>query len=735
MSDPAPSSPASPAAQSVSHRGLAAIAHLTDSLARASTLDAVYDGALDALQEGLDVERASVLLFDAAGVMSFVAWRGLSDEYRMAVTGHTPWRPDSRNAVPISVPDAYEDESLAPYRATFDAESIRALGFFPLIYNDAVIGKFMLYYRDPHPFSESEVQLAQTIAGQIAFGVARVTAELKLQREHDRLSFLARASEVLSSSLDYQTTLEHVAELVVRELSDWCAIDVREDDSEIRRVAATHRDATHAAAMIRMRSFGVRQQRTDIIRNVVEIGTPMLVRKVDWARVEALYADQPETLAMIRDLGAASYMTVPLIAGGRTFGAITIVSADPSRSFDDRDLELAVELGRRAGYAIDNARLFREAQSANRAKDEFLVTLSHELRTPMTATLGWAAMLRGHDLSAENFRLAVETIDRSTRAQAKLVDDILDVSRIVSGKLELSVASLDVREVVDAAIAAIRPSVTAKNLELRLELSDVPTVAIADSSRLQQVLWNLLSNAVKFTPAAGVLTLTLHPPEDGAVRIDVSDTGVGIPRSFLPHVFERFRQADSGASRIHGGLGLGLAIVKSIVEMHGGTVFVASDGEGRGSKFGITLPLAAPPRAMAASFNEATSPLALSGVAVLIVEDEDDLRHMLSAALQGFGARVTAVRSVAAAVESIEAAAPHVLISDIGIPDVDGQSLMLRIRAHQNDRVREVPAIALTAFVAPEDHERLLASGFNYHLGKPVDPVLVVRTVREAAGR
>jgi signal transduction histidine kinase len=731
MSQPAPSSASPP----VAHPGLAAIARLTDSLGRASTLEAVHDAALDALQEGLAVERASVLLFDSAGVMSFVAWRGLSDAYRSAVNGHTPWRPDSRDVCPICIPDAHADESLASYRPTFDSEGIRALGFFPLVSNDAVIGKFMLYYREPHVFTEHEVQLAQTIAGQIAFGLARVSAELRLKREHERLSFLARASAALSSSLDYQTTLEHVAELVVRELADWCAIDVRDDDGEIRRLVVSHRDAARAAATARMRAFGVRQQRTNVIRNVVEVGQPTLARIVDWPRVEAMYADQPETLATLRELGATSYMTVPLTAGGRSFGAITIVSGDPLHLFDERDLELAVELGRRAGYAIDHARLFREAQSANRAKDEFLVTLSHELRTPMTATLGWATMLRGQDLSPENFRLAVETIDRSTRAQARLVDDILDVSRIVSGKLELSVASLDVREIVDAALAGIRPSVEAKNLELRFEPCAVPIVAVADASRLQQVLGNLLANAVKFTPPGGIITVKLHPSDEDVVQIEVSDTGVGIPHHFLPHVFERFRQADSGASRIHGGLGLGLAIVKSIIEMHGGSVSVASDGENRGSTFTLTLPLAAPTHTASRPIHETTAPLALSGVSVLLVEDEDDTRHMLSAALQGFGARVTAVRSVAAAVDSIEAAVPNVVISDIGMPDIDGYGLMLTIRGHANDQVRALPAIALTAHVAIEDQERVFASGFNYHLGKPVDPLLVVRTVREAAGR
>jgi signal transduction histidine kinase len=724
----------SPAASSsFSNPGLCAIARLTDSLGRATALSGVYDAALDALQEGLDVERSSVLLFDEAGVMSFVASRGISDAYRNAVNGHTPWRADSTDLAPITVRDAYDDESLASYRPVFDAEGIRALGFFPLVYAGAVIGKFMLYYREPHTFSADEIQLAQTIAGQIAFGVARVRAELQLKREHERLSFLAQASSALAASLDYETTLEHVAELVVHHLADWCAIDLREDDGEIRRVAVRHRDDSRKEAVARMSELGVGRQRTDTIRAVIDAGTPMLGRNVDWLRLEATYADDPGTIETLRMLGATSYMTVPLIAGGRSFGAISIVSGDPVHRFNESDLELATELGRRAAYAIDHARLFREAQAANRAKDEFLITLSHELRTPMTSTLGWAAMLRGHDLAPDTFRLAVDTIDRSTRAQAKLIDDILDVSRIVSGKLELAVAPLNVRDVLDLAIDAVRPILTAKDLDLQLEISDVPMVAVADASRLQQVLWNLLSNAVKFTPAGGTVSVSLQPQDDFA-RITVSDTGIGIPTRFLPHVFERFRQAESGASRMHGGLGPGLAIVKSIVDMHAGTVTVASEGEGRGATFTVMLPLAAR-TAEALPRVEATSPLALSGVSVVLVEDEDDTRTMLTAALRGFGASVTAVSDVASAVESIENTPPSVIISDIGMPDVDGYGLMLQLRASENERVRHVPSIALTAYVAAEDRNRVLASGFDYHLGKPVDPLVVVNVVREAAGR
>jgi signal transduction histidine kinase/ActR/RegA family two-component response regulator len=714
--------------------GLAAIGRLTDALSRSATLASVYDAAIDALQDGLGVERASILLFDEKEVMSFVAWRGISDAYRSAVTGHTPWHPDSRDAEPIVVPDVHADASLDPYLQVFAKEGIRALGFFPLIYKGLVIGKFMLYFAEPHTFEEGEVQLAQTIAGQIAFGVARVRAEEELRRERDRATFLAEASQLLASTLDYPATLEHVAQSVVRELADWCAIDLVED-GELRRIAVTHRDPEgHADALKRMRSYSPARQRSGAIRQVIESGQPQHVRRYDWPAFEATYADEPELIETFRQMGIASFLTVPLTARGQHLGAMTIVSSNAARLFDEHDLALAVELGRRAGYAIDNARHYSDAQDANKAKDEFLITLSHELRTPMTATLGWASMLR-RDLSPENFKLAVETIERSSRAQAQLIDDILDVSRIVTGKLQLEVAPVDLRQIVRAAVDTIRPQAQAKQLQLQLKAGNAPSVVIVDSARVQQVLWNLFSNAVKFTPAGGTITIELHEPQDGQARVTVRDTGIGISRRFLPHIFERFRQADGGTSRAYGGLGLGLAIVKSLAELHGGTVAAQSDGEGCGSTFTLTLPLAMAAASAEVRDGVQDGSVSLDGLSVLVVEDDDDTRQMLSATLRTHGASVTAVPSVADALDSMHVSRPHVLVSDIGLPEHDGYDFMLRLRADSRAAVRGLPAIALTAYASPEDRQRVLACGFNYHLAKPVDPLTVVRTVREAAGR
>jgi signal transduction histidine kinase/CheY-like chemotaxis protein len=713
--------------------GLAAIARLTDAMSRSATLPAVYEAALDALQAGLGVERASILLFDERNEMRFVVWRGLSDQYRAAVSGHTPWTPDSRDVAPIVVPDVETDATLASYLPIFAAEGIRALGFFPLLYGDRVIGKFMLYFNEPRQICDPELQLAQTIAGQIAFGVARVRAEAELRRQRDRATFLAEASHLLASSLDYQTTLEHVAQLAVRELADWCAIDIH-DDAGMRRLAVTHRDPEpRTEAIRRMSSYSPSRQRSGGIREVVRSGAPELVTRYDWAAFESEYRDEPEIVETFRQMGIESFITVPLTARGQHLGAITLVSADAQRLFDQHDLELGAELGRRAGYAIDNAMHYAAAQDANRAKDEFLITLSHELRTPMTATLGWASMLR-RDLSPETFQLAVETIERSSRAQAQLIDDILDVSRIVTGKLQLDVRPVSIRNVLEAAVDAIRPSAVAKQIALDLQVPSHPVVVVADPTRMQQVLGNILSNAVKFTPSGGRITTRLSEPEDGEVRVTISDDGIGIPRRFLPHIFERFLQADGGTSRAHGGLGLGLAIVKSLVELHGGSVQASSEGEGLGSTFTVILPAADIPLAPVLP-PAAEKQDALEGIHILLVEDDPDTRMMLSTSLSSFGARVRAVGSVAAAIEWIRTSSPNVIVSDIGLTERDGYDLMLYVREDPSETTRALPAIALTAYASPEDRLRALASGFNYHVAKPVDAATMVRTILQATGR
>ncbi len=372
-----------------------------------------------------------------------------------------------------------------------------------------------------------------------------------------------------------------------------------------------------------------------------------------------------------------------------------------------------------------------QAEVANRTKDEFLATVSHELRTPLNAILGWTRMLRtGAVEEGDKLTRALETIERNARAQTQLVEDILDVSRIIAGKLRVHVRHIDLRGVILAAVEAVRPAAEAKGVELTLDLRDDASDFQGDPDRVQQVVWNLLSNAIKFTPK-GKVTVELHR-SNGQAEIVVADSGIGIAPDFLPHVFDRFRQADSSITRAQGGLGLGLAIVRHLVEVHGGTVKAESEGEGKGARFTVRLPIrqvqpraaegipldAAGPREPGAV--EPAAPDCLKGVRALVVDDDPDARELVQAMLGQYGAEVESVASADEALEMIARRPPDVLVSDIGLPAADGYALIRQVRAiPQGSRL---PALALTAYASIADHRRALEAGFQRHVSKPVEP-------------
>jgi CheY-like chemotaxis protein/two-component sensor histidine kinase len=373
-------------------------------------------------------------------------------------------------------------------------------------------------------------------------------------------------------------------------------------------------------------------------------------------------------------------------------------------------------------------------------KDEFLATVSHELRTPLTAMLGWIWWLRRGSADAEAQARALETVERNARAQAQLVEDLLDVSRIVTGKLRLDVRPADLRDVIDAAVDSVRTAADAKGIALEARLPEEARTVVVDPDRIQQVLWNLLSNAIKFTPGGGRVEVALEQRPAEACIV-VADTGDGISPAFLPYVFDRFRQAEASSTRTYGGLGLGLAIVRHLVELHGGTVRVASAGPGQGTAFTVTLPIrpglraASPgvivPRATGRGGRPRAG--ALAGVVVLLVEDADDTRDFLAAVLTQHGATVAAVGSAAAARESLARRTPHVIVSDIGMGGEDGYALIREIRA-RGDEARAVPAVALTAYAGVEDRRRALRAGYDIHVAKPVDPDELIAVVAELAG-
>jgi signal transduction histidine kinase/ActR/RegA family two-component response regulator len=442
-----------------------------------------------------------------------------------------------------------------------------------------------------------------------------------------------------------------------------------------------------------------------------------------------------------------SGMTVAIRGEVRPWGVLG-AHTTTHRSFSADDVQFLTAVANLVAITIQRKRLEEielsaraEAEAANRTKDEFLATLSHELRTPLSAVLGWARLLRAGKVDDDTMARALETIERNARSQAQLIEDLLDVSRIISGKLRLEVRQLDLPPVIEAALDVVRGAAEAKRVALETSLDRLLGPVAGDPDRLQQVVWNLLSNAVKFTSEGGRVEIRLERVA-GRAEIRVSDTGAGIPPELLPHIFERFRQGDGSSTRSHGGLGLGLAIVRHIVELHGGSARAESDGPGRGSTFTISLPLAVvwtpEPTALAASTGHGAGTLRpapiLAGIGVLIVDDLDDARDLLKTLLEQYGAEVRTAGSAPAALAMLAQFPTDVLVSDIEMPDQDGYALIRALRERKPAHEASVPAVALTAYASAGDRVRALAAGFQVHVAKPVDPGELVDIVSKLAG-
>jgi PAS domain S-box-containing protein len=385
------------------------------------------------------------------------------------------------------------------------------------------------------------------------------------------------------------------------------------------------------------------------------------------------------------------------------------------------------------------------AQRATRLKDEFLATLSHELRTPLSAILGWTQLLLRGDASKgpDEHKRAIEIIDRNARAQVQLIDDLLDLSRIMTGKLRLDLHQVSFSSIVEAAVDSARPSADVKGIRLKAILSSSQDIVSADNARLQQVVWNLLTNAIKFTPKGGQVQVLLQRV-NSHLELSVSDTGIGIPANYLPHVFDRFSQKDGSTTRAYGGLGLGLAICKQLVELHGGAIRAASPGEGKGATFSVQLPLSivhledqVAPRVHPTAETQPAEILALptlEGVHVFAVDDEPDARDLLRTVLEDQGAKVTSFASAEQALAALKTTKPTVLVCDIGMPRMDGYQLIRTLRAEESRRER-IPALALTAFARAEDRKRSLVAGYQAHLAKPFDVGELVLVVADLVGR
>jgi PAS domain S-box-containing protein len=462
-------------------------------------------------------------------------------------------------------------------------------------------------------------------------------------------------------------------------------------------------------------------------------------------------------LAAYRMTDIQAVICVPLHKNNR-FTACMAVHQKRPRQWLPEEVELVAFVSNRFWESIERARVIKSlhesfareqearqtAEQANKIKDEFLATVSHELRTPLNAILGWSGLLRSGSLDTKTSANALETVERNARAQAQLIDDLLDISRIITGKLRLNVATLELLTVIEPAVEAIRPAAEAKEIRLQTLFDTNAGPISGDADRLQQVFWNLLSNAVKFTPKHGRVQIRLEQI-NSHVEITISDTGKGIDPEFIPHVFDRFRQADQTTTRRQGGLGLGLSIVRQLVEMHGGTIEAESEGEGKGTSFIVKLPrLIAIPRTEKEE-EKRVHPTAskeylsidcapeLTGLRVLIVDDEADARELLKQVLEMCGSEVATTGSAAEALAALEAESFDVLVSDIGMPEEDGYTLINKVRLLPPEKGGRIPAVALTAYARVEDRVRALTSGFQVHVPKPVEPVELVAVIASLA--
>ena len=736
---------AAEAKQSDLQQRLLALVSASGSLLARPTLDVVVPATVALARQLVPGDAYAVWRHDpAAGAWRIAKSDGLSSEFatREIVPHETAARSVNLDRpLPIENVDAADFSD--PDRQSLAKEGIRSMLIVPLTIGGTVAGTLVVYHRADHLFSEVEVEAGRAL-GNLA-SAAMTTAELyESQRRHRQdaeranrqAEFLAAASAALGGSLDYERTLAAVADLAVPHVADWCVIDIVEEDRSTKRLAVAHVDpAKVAIARALLERYPENPESPYNFRQVIRTGTPIMLEHISDALLTASARDA-DHLRLLRELGPSSFMSVPLVAQHSTIGVITFIAAESQRHYTAADLRFAEDVAARAALAVDKSRAYKQANDANRLKDEFLATLSHELRTPLNAILGYARIVRSGALTGDKHARALETIERNATSLTQIVEDVLDVSRIVTGRLRLNVQPVELPALVTDAVQTILPAADAKGVRIEPVLDSSGAYVSGDAERLLQVVWNLLSNAVKFTPRGGRVQVRLERI-DSHVEIIVSDTGIGISADFLPHMFAAFRQADSTFTRERGGLGLGLAIAKRLVEMHGGTIEATSEGLGKGSTFRVRLPLLVvqgrqQPDRQRRPFGarDATEPMAeLNGVAVLVVDDDPDALSLLRDILERAGARVTTSDSATAALEAIECSTPDALVADIGMPHFDGFALIGRIRQSSRSAIRQLPAAALTAYARSEDRAKALRSGFQIHLAKPIDPNELVAAV------
>ncbi|KAF3890086.1 MULTISPECIES: PAS domain S-box protein [Nostocales] len=592
-------------------------------------------------------------------------------------------------------------------------------------------------------------------AGDVQGLVKILRDRTRSHQAEERERFLADASQVLAKSIDYKTTVFNIARISVPFLADFCFFDLLNSNHQIERVGWHHRDPTMLNWFEQLQRYVPPQDyESHPVMNVLASGKANFVPYVTeaWMQTAATSADH---LQFMRDCQMRSLIAVPLIAHGRKLGVLTIcLSANSKRYYQKSDVAVAEELGHRAALALDNARLYQQAQEVNRMKDEFLAVLSHELRSPLNPILGWLQMIKRGNLDKAQTAKAWATIERNARLLAQLIEDLLDISHILRGKLSLNVGQVNLAATIQAAIETVQLAAQAKSIEIETTLApQIPSI-LGDATRLQQVVWNLLSNAVKFTPSGGRLEVCLsmsslkgkeqmtNDTDASAVscrvgkmtkyaQITVRDTGIGIHPNFLPFVFDYFRQADGATTRRFGGLGLGLAIVRQLVEAHGGTVWAESPGEGQGATFTVRLPLTPAQPQEHEDNHPSEGAGSLQGTQILVVDNEIDSLEFIAFVLEQAGANVMTATSADEALALLTQFLPDVLLSDIGMPNRDGYKLMQQVRSLLPEQGGQVLAIALTAYAGDINYQQAMAAGFQRHLAKPVEPEVLISAIAD----
>jgi signal transduction histidine kinase/CheY-like chemotaxis protein len=574
----------------------------------------------------------------------------------------------------------------------------------------------------------------------------RKEAEARLRDEAETIRTINRIGQTLVSELDHdrlvQALTDAATELTGAQFGAFFynVVDPRGESYVLYTLSGAPREAFAQFPMPRNTAvFG------PTFRNEGVVRSDDITRDPRYGKNRP-YHGMPEGHLPVR-----SYLAVSVVSRtGEVVGGLFFGHPEPGM-FTERHETIIEGVAAQAAIAMDNARLFQEAEKArrlaeeaSRLKDEFLATLSHELRTPLNAILGWTHLLRAAPADPEKQSKGLDVIERNTHAQTQIIEDLLDMSRIISGKIRLDVQKVHLAPVIEAAVESVRPAAEARDIRLQAVLDPIAGVVSGDPNRLQQVAWNLLTNAIKFTPKGGRVQVLLERV-NSHVEMSVIDTGKGIAPEFLPHVFDRFRQEDSSSTRSHGGLGLGLAIVKQLVELHGGSVRANSPGEGQGATFAVSLPLTpihpeptpneGRPRPDSEPVPSNSDRSTLAGLRVLVVDDDPDARELVKEVLSEYGAAVTAADSAGRALQLLAQEPPDELVSDIEMPGEDGYSLIRKLRALSEAAGGRTPAVALTAYARTEDRTRALMAGYHMHVAKPVEPAELVATIASLARR